>query len=427
LHEFYKDYLDGFEFNPSCYQKIESLTNKLFEFIKSPQIEIITNNYDNLYFKIEHAINFEELENILAYTIVSDYSQIKLCMENIPNNYFSLISLKYQFLLFKIEGKHIIDRLLEKFQINEKLENNCISNLIVDTLVKYLGVSPKNLTNLVFTRNIVNLIDLIKPKNDQSNGKKIEWPADFLDLVETFMKSARCKTYIASVDSIIKGENSEFHIGKNLSDLDLNNHIHQLVYEFLKKKSFIYHGSYHQIAKNIFNGGIVFNENHNIKQRLKEINQNKCIKAYLLILCVHELLHLKRILFNHNQTYKWPTPNISPFKENLRNDGNEKFPEIGTSFEVIVFGFCVAESMINNEKLCNLILNEKFWNDKELNLKEECLKVLNKVDQKNETCHLTNTDNLDNEKTSCSFHFDIDEYIENVRNLLEKARSMQNL
>lgn len=266
LQTLHKTYLDSFYLDNSYYSRNKILSETLFEFFKGSEINIITQKYDSLYFNIEQRITFSELENILAYSFVYDYT--KICVhDDLSYQYTSLVSLKYQFLLLKLEGKVIINQLFEKFHTNDR-----IANLITDTLVKYLGENPEKMTRQTFTRYIVNLIELIKPQNANLNGEKIEWPVEFLNLLERFMLSERCLSYITSVDSIIKDEKSNFQI-RELESQKVSEHVHILVHQYLKNRCFIYYGSDHQIAKNILNGEIMFNEYHNIKRYLREIKE----------------------------------------------------------------------------------------------------------------------------------------------------------
>ena len=420
LQDLHRIYLDEFDASFKYYDETNLLAKKLFPQFKKEQSLIISDKYETSYFQIDHILTFSELLNILAFTITHDYASL-ITFKDQTYKYFSLLSLKYQFLFIKVNGIPLIDHLLSKFKKFENNHENCLSNLIATTLIKYLGENPVNLTSLAFIRHLTNLIYLIHPEKPL-NGKKIDWPPYFLDLVEKFMTSETCKKYISCIDLIQKKPTSDFFIDLKIDEQELKNHIHLLVHENLKNLTFIFHGSEYRIATNLYNGVIAFNQSKNFTKYFDGMKNNKCYLAYLIIIVVHELLHLKRILFNGEKHYKWSTPNISPFKENMKNDKNEQWAEIGLSFELSVLGFVVNEATTENKELCETILNEELWDDSHEKLKYNCKKFL--IQKNQNACEISkiDSDSFYYDKTNCGRHFDVDQYIKDFRRLQEAAK-----
>ena len=396
----------------------------MFSFYNDKSLDVIINEYETIFFNINHIITNVDLKKILINTIVYNYSLPEINKE-LGHKYYWSMALKYQFLLMKIDHKTILTQLLEKFEKNFGIDNNCVSNLIAEALVQYLAENPEELNRIKFSPHVVNILSLINPIYNDVNGKKIEWPTKFLDKVTKFMKSNICFSYIRSVDSIVNFKKNCFSINKLTSKNELGKHIDTLVYEYLKKKSYLYNGYSKELAKNIYNGVIVFNSANNFKKYM--IFENKSNLAYLIILCVHELLHLKRILFNLDQKYTWRTPNLSPFREDMKYDVKAKYPEIGWSFEFLTFGILVDCSVVENENVCEVILNEELWKSSPEKMKNACKKAMNTKNKSiAKNCKLHKITTFEHEETfqHCSNFGLVEELISNMKKLRKEAKNI---
>ena len=370
------NFQDKFLLNTKKYEELADLLCEKAKTILNnqdqwKQIFDISEKFD-VYYSKDHVLNWNELENILAYNIVSDYSKFAIYKEEKRysnregyESFFFFLTLKYQFLVMKIKKIKIIDHLMSKFIQNQsEREQNCKSNLVSSFLVKYLSKNPKEMEFHIFDQVTGDLLYLINPEKDEINGTKIEWPLKFLQLLEKFMNSQVCFNYIQCVDLLERNHVTKKYSLKNIcSAEDYKEHCRILIYEYLQKKSYIYVGNREIIARNIYNGAIIFNENHQF-QKYYSCLEMITSQAYLLMLCTHELLHLKRILFAQGGVYQWGTPNISPFNHNLKNFPNEGYPEIGDSFELEVVGFYINQNMTKNVEDCERILNSVLWNEK---------------------------------------------------------------
>ena len=382
--------MSDYQFNDKSFQKFQKnfnsnaknyqdFANNLCEKAKSilsndehsKRLFDISNKFE-LYFFQDHILNWNEIENILAFHIISDYSNFAIFKEekaysNLEdlNSFCFFLTLKYQFLTMKCENHKIIDLLMSSFTENQsKRAFNCKSNMIASFFVKYLCKNPRDMDMHSFDLVAGDLMCQIDPENDQFNGKKIEWPLKFLQLLEKFMNSKVCYNYIRSVDLLERNRaTKKYNLKKICSDEEYQEHCRILIYEHLRQKSYLYFGKSQKLARNIYNGSIIFNEKHNFSKHYNNLD-GKNSQAYLMILCTHELLHLKRIIFAQGGVYQWGTPNMSPFNQNLKTFPNECYPEIGDSFELKVLGFEINEKITKDEKSCLRILNQALWNKK---------------------------------------------------------------